>query len=148
MCVCVCVCVCVGEASASTMWDNKAWMYYSDNTTDEPPYLNQDFIHALHPDTRLIVIFRDPVERWDTRTHTHTCTDACTHTHDTMWRMTSVVLWAAVSPRWDRSALLGRLFYQNQVLTKFQKGWMALASGCVDFEVLLQTEASLSHWVV
>ncbi|KAK0142120.1 Carbohydrate sulfotransferase 15 [Merluccius polli] len=53
----------IGEASASTMWDNKAWMYYSDNTTDEPPYLNQDFIHALHPDTRLIVIFRDPVER-------------------------------------------------------------------------------------
>ncbi|CAL8304324.1 unnamed protein product [Lota lota] len=53
----------IGEASASTMWDNKAWMYYSDNTTEEPPYLNQDFIHALQPDARLIVIFRDPVER-------------------------------------------------------------------------------------
>ncbi|XP_056433799.1 carbohydrate sulfotransferase 15-like isoform X1 [Gadus chalcogrammus] len=54
----------IGEASASTMWDNKAWTYYSDNsTTEEPPYLNQDFIHALQPDARLIVIFRDPVER-------------------------------------------------------------------------------------
>uniref|UniRef100_A0AAX7UXL7 Sulfotransferase n=1 Tax=Astatotilapia calliptera TaxID=8154 RepID=A0AAX7UXL7_ASTCA len=53
-----------GEASASTMWDNNAWVYFYDNTTKgEPPFLIQDFIHALHPDARFIVMLRDPVER-------------------------------------------------------------------------------------
>lgn len=55
-----------GEASASTMWDNNAWVYFYDNTTKgEPPFLIQDFIHALQPDARFIVMLRDPVERWE-----------------------------------------------------------------------------------
>ncbi|KAL3967876.1 zinc finger protein GLI2 [Sarotherodon galilaeus] len=54
----------IGEASASTMWDNNAWVYFYDNTTKgEPPFLIQDFIHALQPDARFIVMLRDPVER-------------------------------------------------------------------------------------
>ncbi|XP_075999751.1 carbohydrate sulfotransferase 15 [Genypterus blacodes] len=54
----------IGEASASTMWDNNAWVYFYDNTTDaEPPALIQDFVHALQPDARFIVMLRDPVER-------------------------------------------------------------------------------------
>ncbi|KAM3591648.1 uncharacterized protein V6R79_005210 [Siganus canaliculatus] len=54
----------VGEASASTMWDNNAWVYFYDNTTEgEPPFLIQDFVHALQPDARFIVMLRDPVER-------------------------------------------------------------------------------------
>ncbi|XP_068161264.1 carbohydrate sulfotransferase 15-like isoform X2 [Antennarius striatus] len=54
----------VGEASASTMWDNNAWVYVFNNTTEgEPPVLIQDLIHALQPDARLIVMLRDPVER-------------------------------------------------------------------------------------
>ncbi|KAF7204198.1 transcript variant X3 [Nothobranchius furzeri] len=54
----------IGEASASTMWDNNAWVYFYDNTTEgEPPFLIQDFIHALQPDARFIVMLRDPVER-------------------------------------------------------------------------------------
>ncbi|XP_062269632.1 carbohydrate sulfotransferase 15 [Platichthys flesus] len=54
----------IGEASASTMWDNNAWVYFYDNTTEgEPPFLVQDFIHALQPDGRFIVMLRDPVER-------------------------------------------------------------------------------------
>lgn len=54
----------VGEGSASTMWDNKAWsVVYENSTLGEPPFLNLDFIHALYPDTRFLVILRDPVER-------------------------------------------------------------------------------------
>ncbi|XP_036078262.1 carbohydrate sulfotransferase 15 isoform X2 [Rousettus aegyptiacus] len=54
----------IGEASASTMWDNNAWTFFYDNSTDgEPPFLTQDFIHAFQPDAKLIVMLRDPVER-------------------------------------------------------------------------------------
>lgn len=54
-----------GEASASTMWDNNAWMYFYNTSTTEgvPPLLTQDFIHALQPDARFIAMLRDPVER-------------------------------------------------------------------------------------
>lgn len=56
--------LCPGEASASTMWDNNAWTFFYDNSTDgEPPFLTQDFIHAFQPDAKLIVLLRDPVER-------------------------------------------------------------------------------------
>lgn len=54
----------IGEASASTMWDNNAWTFFYDNSTDgEPPFLTQDFIHAFQPNAKLIVMLRDPVER-------------------------------------------------------------------------------------
>ncbi|XP_028826523.1 carbohydrate sulfotransferase 15 isoform X1 [Denticeps clupeoides] len=56
----------IGEASASTMWDNNAWTFFHDNTAtnrDEPPFLIQDYVHALQPDARFIAILRDPVER-------------------------------------------------------------------------------------
>jgi len=54
-----------GEASASTMWDNNAWVYFYNNGTGvEPPFLVQDFIHAVQPDARFIVMLRDPVERY------------------------------------------------------------------------------------
>ncbi|KAK7824229.1 hypothetical protein U0070_001700 [Myodes glareolus] len=54
----------IGEASASTMWDNNAWTFFYDNSTDgEPPFLTQDFIHAFQPEAKLIVMLRDPVER-------------------------------------------------------------------------------------
>lgn len=54
----------IGEASASTMWDNNAWVYFYDNgTAVEPPFLVQDFIHAVQPDAKFIVMLRDPVER-------------------------------------------------------------------------------------
>ncbi|XP_059386343.1 carbohydrate sulfotransferase 15 [Carassius carassius] len=53
-----------GEASASTMWDNNAWLYLHGNSRGaEPPTLVQDFIYALQPDARFIAILRDPVER-------------------------------------------------------------------------------------
>ncbi|ERE80533.1 carbohydrate sulfotransferase 15 [Cricetulus griseus] len=53
----------IGEASASTMWDNNAWTFFYDNSTDgEPPFLTQDFIHAFQPEAKLIVMLRDPVE--------------------------------------------------------------------------------------
>lgn len=53
-----------GEASASTMWDNNAWIFFYDNSTEgEPPFLIQDFIHAFQPNAKLIVMLRDPVER-------------------------------------------------------------------------------------
>lgn len=53
-----------GEASASTMWDNNAWSYLNGDATEpEPPFLTQDFIHALQPKARFVAILRDPVER-------------------------------------------------------------------------------------
>lgn len=46
------------------MWDNNAWVYFYDNTSEgEPPFLIQDFVHALQPDARFIIMLRDPVER-------------------------------------------------------------------------------------
>ncbi|KAL0964791.1 hypothetical protein UPYG_G00329020 [Umbra pygmaea] len=56
----------IGEASASTLWDNNAWMYFYDNNTEDevvPPFLIQDFIHAVQPNARFIIMLRDPVER-------------------------------------------------------------------------------------
>lgn len=54
-----------GEASASTMWDNNAWIFFYDNSSEgEPPFLIQDFIHAFQPNAKLIIMLRDPVERW------------------------------------------------------------------------------------
>ncbi|KAG8445601.1 hypothetical protein GDO86_010398 [Hymenochirus boettgeri] len=54
----------IGEASASTMWDNDAWIYIYDNVTNtEPPHLTLDFIHVLQPNAKFIVMLRDPVER-------------------------------------------------------------------------------------
>ncbi|GAA6067151.1 carbohydrate sulfotransferase 15 isoform X1, partial [Tachysurus ichikawai] len=45
------------------MWDNNAWSYLYGNTSEaEPPFLIQDFIHALQPEARFIAILRDPVE--------------------------------------------------------------------------------------
>ncbi|NWI90027.1 CHSTF sulfotransferase, partial [Pitta sordida] len=54
----------IGEASASTMWDNNAWIFFYDNSTEgEPPFLIQDFIHAFQPNAKFIIMLRDPVER-------------------------------------------------------------------------------------
>ncbi|XP_067858419.1 carbohydrate sulfotransferase 15 [Heptranchias perlo] len=54
----------IGEASASTMWDNNAWQnFYGRTANSEPPYLIQDFLHAVLPAAKLIVMLRDPVER-------------------------------------------------------------------------------------
>ncbi|KAK7918722.1 hypothetical protein WMY93_010006 [Mugilogobius chulae] len=56
--------VIIGEGSASTMWDNNAWInVYENISKKEPPILVQDFIHALQPQARFIVMLRDPVER-------------------------------------------------------------------------------------
>uniref|UniRef100_A0AAQ5YE57 Sulfotransferase n=1 Tax=Amphiprion ocellaris TaxID=80972 RepID=A0AAQ5YE57_AMPOC len=54
-----------GEASASTMWDNQAWSYLHGDREEEtgPPFLAQDFIHAVQPDAKIIIMLRDPVER-------------------------------------------------------------------------------------
>ncbi|XP_061600821.1 carbohydrate sulfotransferase 15-like [Cololabis saira] len=53
-----------GEASASTMWDNQAWSYlHGDREESAPPFLVQDFIHAVQPGAKIIIMLRDPVER-------------------------------------------------------------------------------------
>ncbi|XP_028325291.1 carbohydrate sulfotransferase 15-like [Gouania willdenowi] len=53
-----------GEASASTMWDNQVWSYQHVNKEQQaPPILVQDYIHAVHPDAKIIIMLRDPVER-------------------------------------------------------------------------------------
>ncbi|XP_053730324.1 carbohydrate sulfotransferase 15-like [Synchiropus splendidus] len=53
-----------GEASASTMWDNKAWScLHGDKGDSGPPFLVQDFIHTVQPAAKIIVMLRDPGER-------------------------------------------------------------------------------------
>lgn len=57
--------VLTGEASASTMWDNQAWSYlHADREETEPPFLAQDFIHTVQPAAKIIIMLRDPVERY------------------------------------------------------------------------------------
>ncbi|XP_041803824.1 carbohydrate sulfotransferase 15-like [Chelmon rostratus] len=52
------------EASGAIMWDNQVWRYVRrDRKETEPGFLTQDFIHALQPGAKLIIILRDPVER-------------------------------------------------------------------------------------
>lgn len=59
------VSVLTGEASASTMWDNQAWSYlHRDREETEPPFLTQDFIHTVQPGAKIIIMLRDPVERY------------------------------------------------------------------------------------
>ncbi|XP_068183492.1 carbohydrate sulfotransferase 15-like isoform X2 [Antennarius striatus] len=53
-----------GEASASTMWDNRVLHNLrKDKDESEPPFLAQDFIHTVQPNAKIIIILRDPVER-------------------------------------------------------------------------------------
>ncbi|XP_041866788.1 carbohydrate sulfotransferase 15-like [Melanotaenia boesemani] len=53
-----------GEASASTMWDNQAWSFLHRNREEtEPLFMVQDFIHAVQPAAKIIIMLRDPVER-------------------------------------------------------------------------------------
>ncbi|XP_075997908.1 carbohydrate sulfotransferase 15-like [Genypterus blacodes] len=53
-----------GEASASTMWDNQVWSYlHGDAEEAQPPFLAQDFIHAVQPHAKIIIMLRDPTER-------------------------------------------------------------------------------------
>lgn len=57
-----------GEASASTMWDNQAWSYLHGGVEEtEPPFLAQDFIHIASPSAKIIIMLRDPVERYCSR---------------------------------------------------------------------------------
>ncbi|KAK2921754.1 carbohydrate sulfotransferase 15-like [Channa argus] len=53
-----------GEASASTMWDNQVWSYLHQGKEEaEPSFLAQDFIHAVQPSAKILIMLRDPVER-------------------------------------------------------------------------------------
>ena len=66
--------VLTGEASASTMWDNQAWSYLPrDGEETEPPFLAQDFIHTVQPDAKIIIMLRDPVERYCRELHPQMC---------------------------------------------------------------------------
>ncbi|CAN9499690.1 unnamed protein product [Ophioblennius macclurei] len=53
-----------GDGSASTMWDNQFWRVLDkDSPESEPRFLVQDFIHAVNPTAKIIIILRDPAER-------------------------------------------------------------------------------------
>lgn len=73
-----------GEASASTMWDNQAWSYlHRDREEAEPPFLVQDFIHTVQPSAKIIIMLRDPVERYCREIHPHIC--LYRHRCDFLW---------------------------------------------------------------
>lgn len=51
------------------MWDNQAWSYVHRGEKEaEPPFLAQDFIHATQPGARIVIMLRDPVERYVPKT--------------------------------------------------------------------------------
>ncbi|KAK3610592.1 hypothetical protein CHS0354_009040 [Potamilus streckersoni] len=53
-----------GEASVDTIFDNKRWSQLPGNQgCNEPVITTADFLRHLMPDTRLIVVMRNPVER-------------------------------------------------------------------------------------
>ena len=55
-----------GEGSPSYLYVNDHWRYLPGNEhLDEPKYVILDYIQHLLPKAKIIVIFRDPVERYE-----------------------------------------------------------------------------------
>lgn len=53
-----------GDCSASTMWDNYYWTILPQyQNLTEPKYTNADYIHHLNPNTKILAILRNPVDR-------------------------------------------------------------------------------------
>lgn len=78
------------------MWDNQAWSYIhrADKET-EPPFLTQDFIHAIQPEARIIIMLRDPVERWSDRLLS-LCHSTCALTSSPVCLPSQAVFWLPV----------------------------------------------------
>ncbi|OWF50979.1 carbohydrate sulfotransferase 15-like [Mizuhopecten yessoensis] len=54
----------LGEASVSTFWENDDWFHYPENVyNDEPVYTNADYVKKLLPDSKLILLLRNPIDR-------------------------------------------------------------------------------------
>ena len=52
------------DGSVSTLWDNDYWKSLPEfSNLTEPLYTNPDYIHHLNPNTKFIVILRNPVDR-------------------------------------------------------------------------------------
>lgn len=62
------VCVCwsrKGDGSASTFWDNNSWYLLPGNENcSEPRVINADYIRHLNPNVKVVVILRNPADRW------------------------------------------------------------------------------------
>ncbi|PVD29653.1 hypothetical protein C0Q70_08908 [Pomacea canaliculata] len=53
-----------GDCSASTMWDNDVWFILPGNSNcSEPHIIHADYIRHLVPDTKIIVLLREPISR-------------------------------------------------------------------------------------
>ncbi|XP_067654069.1 carbohydrate sulfotransferase 15-like [Haliotis asinina] len=52
-----------GEGSPSTVWENSHWRYLPGNyNCTEPRVLNPHYIYHLNPDTRIIIVIRNPTD--------------------------------------------------------------------------------------
>lgn len=55
----------LGEASVSVMWENDDWWHLPENIgQDEPLYTNADYMKHFLPDLKVIIILRNPSERY------------------------------------------------------------------------------------
>ena len=57
---------CLGDGSASTLWDNHKWNKYFDVDACEqqgPPYIIADVIRTILPNSKILVMLRNPTER-------------------------------------------------------------------------------------
>lgn len=53
-----------GEASVSTFWENDDWFHYPENAGHEDPvYTNADYVKKLLPNSKLILLLRNPIDR-------------------------------------------------------------------------------------
>ncbi|XP_072049267.1 carbohydrate sulfotransferase 15-like isoform X2 [Amphiura filiformis] len=57
--------VLIGDGSPSTLWGNKFWREWFDSNAckEGPPYVMADVIHAVLPDSKILVILRNPADR-------------------------------------------------------------------------------------
>ncbi|XP_072037395.1 carbohydrate sulfotransferase 15-like [Amphiura filiformis] len=56
----------IGDGSASTLWDNHKWRKYFDFDACKdhgPPYVIADIIHTILPNSKILVILRNPTDR-------------------------------------------------------------------------------------
>lgn len=53
-----------GEGTPTTLTNDYGWMNHPGNKgLTEPKYINAHYIHSIRPETKLIVIMREPAER-------------------------------------------------------------------------------------
>ena len=62
----LCLLLILGDGSASTVWDNRGWPHIPENCnyTERPVVLHAHLIKHILPQAKILVILRNPIDRW------------------------------------------------------------------------------------